>query len=432
MSEPQTAWSRLSPGAKQIVVYGGVGAVLAVLAFIMSSGPDGRSSADRDAMVRNILTDADPRALGMDGLARRIGHLEEQLAQVNTSLDRIGLSPRVDDGDDATLVERMRRERAEELARIRADQGDILTRLDALNELTIQLAERDPVPPPAPPVEPSPVDTPPVPPATDPFPTQPERRDPPPLDAVFAPDRGEQSRDGRLQIKVQRGDAGPDRPAEAAAPGAVRIPAGTMLTGLLLSGMDAPTGTQARSQPYPALLRLKHDAILPNRFSADVRECFMILAGYGDLAAERAYMRSELISCVRVDGRTIEVAVDGYATGDDGKVGIRGRLVNKQGAMIARALQAGFLQGFAQMFSTVPVASISSGTSNTVPYQRMLSGEALQGAAVQGAGSAMDRLAEFYMDMAEQVFPIIEVDAGREVTVILNRGVELQLADARR
>ena len=62
------------------------------------------------------------------------------------------------------------------------------------------------------------------------------------------------------------------------------------------------SGRQARRDPYPALIRIKHDAILPNRFRADVRECFLVAAGYGDLASERAYLRTEAITCIREDG----------------------------------------------------------------------------------------------------------------------------------
>ena len=138
------------------------------------------------------------------------------------------------------------------------------------------------------------------------------------------------------------------------------IPAGSILRGVLLSGMDAPTGRQSRRDPYPALARIKHDAILPNRFRADVRECFLVLAGYGDLGSERAYLRSETITCVRTDGGAIEVPIDAYATGEDGKVGVRGRVVSKQGKVIAQAMMASFVEGFSKMFSTVPVATLST------------------------------------------------------------------------
>ena len=66
------------------------------------------------------------------------------------------------------------------------------------------------------------------------------------------------------------------------------IPAGSILSGNLLNGLDAPTGKGARREPFPVLARLKDEAILPNRFRADVRECFLVSAGYGDLSSERA------------------------------------------------------------------------------------------------------------------------------------------------
>jgi hypothetical protein len=72
--------------------------------------------------------------------------------------------------------------------------------------------------------------------------------------------------------------------------------------GVLLGGLDAPTGGQAQSNPHPVLLRLDDNAILPNRFRAEVRECFVIGAGYGDISSERAYIRTERLSCVRHDG----------------------------------------------------------------------------------------------------------------------------------
>ena len=59
------------------------------------------------------------------------------------------------------------------------------------------------------------------------------------------------------------------------------IPAGSILSGNLLNGLDAPTGKGARREPFPVLARLKVEAILPNRFRADVRECFLVSAGYG-------------------------------------------------------------------------------------------------------------------------------------------------------
>ncbi|HGS5838630.1 TPA: TraB/VirB10 family protein, partial [Vibrio cholerae] len=207
------------------------------------------------------------------------------------------------------------------------------------------------------------------------------------------------------------------------------LPAGSIISGTLITGLDAPTHESARREPFPALLRIQKEAILPNRFRADIKECFLIAAGYGDLSSERAYLRGETISCVREDGGVIETRLDSYAVGEDGKAGIRGRLVSKQGQLVAKSMMAGFLQGLAGAFDVNPVPTIQTGNAgDTQLYQQVMSQEALQGAAIKGTGKALDRVAKFYLDMAENMFPVIEVDAARKIEVIVTRGASLSLA----
>ena len=38
----------------------------------------------------------------------------------------------------------------------------------------------------------------------------------------------------------------------------------------------------------------------------------------------------------------------------------------------------------------------------------------------------MDRLAQYYITLAEKVFPVIEIDAGRTVDIVLTQGIALQ------
>ncbi|NLC22799.1 MAG: conjugal transfer protein TraB [Halomonadaceae bacterium] len=207
----------------------------------------------------------------------------------------------------------------------------------------------------------------------------------------------------------------------------VYLPSGSILTGTLVTGMDAPTGQGARQEPFPALLRLKHEAILPNRYRADVRECFVIVGGFGDLSSERAYLRGESISCIRNDGKVVESSLESYTVGEDGKAGLRGRLVSKQGQMLAKAMMAGVMEGFAGAFNRTPVPTLSLEAGERQLYQQAFSGDAVQSGAVSGVGKALDRLAQFYIDQADGMFPVIEIDAGREVEIIMIRGGKLAL-----
>jgi len=202
-----------------------------------------------------------------------------------------------------------------------------------------------------------------------------------------------------------------------------KLPATSILTGTLITGLDAPTGAQAQGEPLPVLLRLKKEAILPNRFKADVRECFALLGAYGDLSSERAHMRGETMSCVLNDGTILEQPLKAFAVGEDGKEGPRGRLIRREGTFIARALLVGFLEAAANAFDNNQVAVIGGGGSLDVDGAQAAA-TSLGGAA---AGSALGRVADWYIDQAFQLFPVIEIDAGREIDVVLTGTFEMNL-----
>ena len=201
------------------------------------------------------------------------------------------------------------------------------------------------------------------------------------------------------------------------------IPAGSFARVTMLGGMDAPTGGQAQTNPQPVLLRVDGNAILPNKYKFQIKECHVIGSGYGDIASERAYVRTESMSCILDSGETIDVAIKGYIAGEDGKTGLRGRLVTKQGQLLANALVAGIGSGIGQAFqqsATTQSISALGTTQTTNPGQQVQSGVS------SGIGKALDRLANYYIQLAEKTFPVIEIDAGRTVDLILTKGVSFK------
>jgi conjugal transfer pilus assembly protein TraB len=194
--------------------------------------------------------------------------------------------------------------------------------------------------------------------------------------------------------------------------------------GQLLGGLDAPTGGQAQGNPHPVLIRLADNSVLPNHVRGEYRDCFVIAAGYGDISSERAYLRTENLSCVRHDGATLEVRIQGSIYGEDGKVGLRGRLVTKQGQMLANALLAGVVGGIGQGLST---SSSDYSTSALGTVSTASGADAYRAGVGSGVGRALDRLAQYYIRLAENTFPVIEIDAGREIDVVITKGVRIDM-----
>ena len=167
------------------------------------------------------------------------------------------------------------------------------------------------------------------------------------------------------------------------------------------------------------IIRLSKEAILPNRFRSDVRECFLLASGHGVLSTERAELRGETLSCIRTDGSLIDTKVSGYVSGEDGKTGMRGRLVSKTGAMIARTMAAGFLSGMSEAFDYDPVEVLSTTATNNVQYQNKWSTDAAKGGLAKGLTKSLDRVADYYMNLADQMTPVVEISAGRQIDFIV-------------
>jgi conjugal transfer pilus assembly protein TraB len=206
----------------------------------------------------------------------------------------------------------------------------------------------------------------------------------------------------------------------------IYLPKGSILTGVLITGFDAPTQSNASDNPMPVLVRVKKEAILPNHYVLEeVRECFALLAGYGDLSSERAQLRGEAITCVKGDGEVLEKTFGSYAVGEDGKAGLKGTLVTRNSAILVRTMMAGFMSGMASAFDVTPVPVIATESDGTQQYQDVWSADAVQGGVASGASQGLEKLADYYMDLADQMHPVIEIGSGRVIDMIITQGTTL-------
>ena len=119
---------------------------------------------------------------------------------------------------------------------------------------------------------------------------------------------------------------------------------GSFARARLLNGVEAPTGGQANGNPVPMLLEIKDPAFLPNRYRSDIKRCMVTANATGDLSSERVLVRLDRMSCITHSRGAIDVRVTGYVTGEDGKTGLKARVVTRSGQAIANALLVGTLR----------------------------------------------------------------------------------------
>ena len=203
------------------------------------------------------------------------------------------------------------------------------------------------------------------------------------------------------------------------------LPAGSYADAVVLAGVDASVGVTSQGDPRPVLLRLTGPARSAaeggEALEADVAGCTLTGAAYGELSSEKVYVRLRTLTCAGPERETvIETQVAGFVAGR-GKVGVRGPVVSREGALVEKAFLAGLVSGAGETAANVLQAP-GNGAGEGGAASLADLGRAGLGA---GAGSAGRRVADYLIRRAEQYQPVIQLQTGTRVTVVFIEGARI-------
>ena len=193
------------------------------------------------------------------------------------------------------------------------------------------------------------------------------------------------------------------------------LPAGSHAEAVVLSGVDASAGVSSQGDPRPVLFRITGPAWTAAENGAamqvDVAGCTVTGAAHGDLSSEKIYARLRTMTCAGPGfGTVIETDVAGFVAGS-GKVGVRGPVVSREGALVEKAFLAGLVsslgQGVSQAFQPQAVA-----TGGGAALANSGLGDIGRAGLGSGAASAGQKVADYMIRRAEQYQPVIQLGAG--------------------
>lgn len=197
----------------------------------------------------------------------------------------------------------------------------------------------------------------------------------------------------------------------------------------LLTGITArTTGTSSRDTT-PLMLRIRDLAILPNALKADLKGCFVIAEGYGDLASERIITRLVTLSCIdKKGGAVIDESVDGFIVDEDGGIGLAANVTAKMGTHIARSMWAGFVGGFGKGLSDSQreFSFSDSGNVNSLISKQDVN-KSLKSGLGEGISDSTKDLRSFYLKLAEQTMPVLQSGSSKDVTIVFSKGKDLSI-----
>ena len=210
------------------------------------------------------------------------------------------------------------------------------------------------------------------------------------------------------------------------------IPAGTMVRCVLVSAADCSVGVSQASDPATVLLRPLANGKLPRGVRVALKDSIILGRGVGDLANERVRIRGEKMTLVHSNGEFIETEISAFVSGEDGREGMRGVVVDRAGSSIFRAAAASTVQGISSSIQATLNNQTLSKLSKESDSRVILDVDTFRNAGIQGATTGLNQLADYYIKRAEQLQPSIQIAAGRVVDLIFTTGLKIGEKDLKK
>lgn len=200
------------------------------------------------------------------------------------------------------------------------------------------------------------------------------------------------------------------------------IPETSFVSGYTLGGIVTSTGINTASEnATPVVIRLSNRGNLPKNINVDISKCRIQGSSYGDLSSERVIIRAEKLICIDPKTELVTTSdVIGVVHGDDGMNGIKGKVIATSNRHIKNAFIGSMLSGLASSSKGVEGLTLTSlGAVNTKRQGfKDLAGQGL----LNGGSNAGEKIADYYLRLAEQMSPVLTVPGGVKVDVIFTKG----------
>ena len=207
------------------------------------------------------------------------------------------------------------------------------------------------------------------------------------------------------------------------------LPAGSYARAVLISAVDASVGISSQGDPRQVLFRIISDAKSASDgetepLRVDISGCIVTGAAAGDLSSERAYVRLLKMTCSEA-GQVIETDIEGYAAdGSDGKSGIVGKVISREGDLVTKSFLAGAISGIGSGLSD----KFQGGVTFSDGFSTLdgISSEQIMKQGVgEGIKKSSDNVADYLIKRAEQYQPVVSIASGKEVELVFVSGTYL-------
>lgn len=192
----------------------------------------------------------------------------------------------------------------------------------------------------------------------------------------------------------------------------------------LLTGGNFNTLSDGEKDTIPVTLSIDSKLKAPNNEEMDLRECFVRGAGKADFTSQTAEVTLTNIQCNLLDSKgnhyKISQNIVGWLWDENGEYGAKGRLITKEGEIIAKALPLAFMQTAMEIMTNKSQQTTDrNGVIN-------LSGT---GAAfgANASSTIIDKIGDKWLKYMDGLNPKVNLRPGRQLVVQFQGGENLKI-----
>lgn len=205
----------------------------------------------------------------------------------------------------------------------------------------------------------------------------------------------------------------------------VYLPLGSFVKCTLLTGVYAPVNV---NNPLPVLISVDEAFYGPNNTRIPLKGAFAIGKAIGDVVSRRAIVQIVAFSMVLPLGNTFEHEGSlGYLADEFGRLGVPGELIYNTGKQLSLSFLSGFLAGGAEALSQAQTSTVIGAYGQT---SQNVTGSASNYATFSGLANSAQGAASYYQKQLEAMIPAIRIEAGTKVTLVIQKGVEIEGLEA--
>ena len=201
------------------------------------------------------------------------------------------------------------------------------------------------------------------------------------------------------------------------------IPAGTIVRCVVLSGADVSTGLGVPAESQKVLLRPLSNGWLPKGVRVSLKDAMIICSATANLVQERIYVRGERMTLTFANGDFIETDIAAYVSGEDGRGGARGIVIDKtwKNAWLASlASGMGTLGQALQSNTPFDLGKLGKSENNFI-----INLDTLKQSGYQASATFWDKMTEHLLKEKEKNAPFVILDQARIVDLIFLHSCEL-------